>query len=99
MVAPILARDTKRKLFSRALQVICSNCQLSLKYRLRTFPEKFMIHCPVPEALTCDDVLLLPARSDVIPATASTQTQLTRNIRLNIPIISAAMDTVTESHM
>jgi IMP dehydrogenase len=58
-----------------------------------------MIHFPVPEALTFDDVLLVPARSDVIPATASTQTQLTRNIRLNIPIISAAMDTVTESRM
>ncbi len=58
-----------------------------------------MIHFPVPEALTFDDVLLLPARSDVVPANASTQTQLTRNIRLNIPIISAAMDTVTESHM
>jgi len=43
--------------------------------------------------------LLLPARSDVVPALANTQTQLTRNIRLNIPIISAAMDTVTESHM
>jgi len=58
-----------------------------------------MIHFPVPEALTFDDVLLLPARSDVIPALANTQTQLTRNIRLNTPIISAAMDTVTESHM
>jgi len=58
-----------------------------------------MIHFPVPEALTFDDVLLLPARSAVVPANASTQTHLTRNIRLNIPIISAAMDTVTESHM
>src|SRR5919198_6426667 len=58
-----------------------------------------MIHFPVPEALTFDDVLLLPARSDVVPANASTQTQLTRNIRLNIPVVSAAMDTVTESHM
>jgi IMP dehydrogenase len=58
-----------------------------------------MIHFPVPEALTFDDVLLLPARSDVVPANASTQTQLTRNIRLNIPVLSAAMDTVTESHM
>src|SRR6202142_3670823 len=58
-----------------------------------------MIHFPVPEALTFDDVLLLPARSDVIPAMANTQTQLTRNIRINIPVISAAMDTVTESHM
>ena len=58
-----------------------------------------MIHFPVPEALTFDDVLLLPAHSGVIPAYADTQTQLTRNIRLNIPVISAAMDTVTESRM
>src|SRR6478752_10197212 len=58
-----------------------------------------MIHFPVPEALTFDDVLLLPAHSDVVPAQANTQTQLTRNIRLNIPVISAAMDTVTESHL
>src|ERR1043166_3819871 len=58
-----------------------------------------MIHFPVPKALTFDDVLLLPARSAVVPALANTQTQLTREIRLNIPIISAAMDTVTESHM
>src|ERR671924_1042342 len=58
-----------------------------------------MIHFPVPEALTFDDVLLLPARSDVVPASASTQTQLTRNIQLNVPIVSAAMDTVTESRM
>src|SRR5499433_1717580 len=58
-----------------------------------------MIHFPVPEALTFDDVLLLPAQSDVIPAEVNTQTQLSRNIRLNIPIISAAMDTVTESRL
>jgi IMP dehydrogenase len=58
-----------------------------------------MIHFPVPEALTFDDVLLVPARSEVVPAQTSTATQLSRNIRLNIPIISAAMDTVTESHM
>lgn len=58
-----------------------------------------MIHFPVPEALTFDDVLLLPSHSDVVPAEVTTQTQLSRNIRLNIPIISAAMDTVTESRL
>jgi IMP dehydrogenase len=58
-----------------------------------------MIHFPVPEALTFDDVLLLPARSEVVPAAVNTQTHISRNIALNIPIISAAMDTVTESHM
>src|SRR5205807_6535632 len=58
-----------------------------------------MIQFPVPDALTFDDVLLLPAHSDVVPALANTQTQLSRNISLNIPIISAAMDTVTESRL
>ena len=58
-----------------------------------------MIQFPVPEALTFDDVLLLPAKSDVVPATVNTQTRLTRKISLNIPVISAAMDTVTESRM
>src|SRR5260370_5984164 len=58
-----------------------------------------MIHFPVPEALTFDDVLLLPAHSDVVPAEANTQTQLSRNIRLNTPMSSAAMDTVTESRL
>src|SRR5512140_2104068 len=58
-----------------------------------------MIHFPVPEALTFDDVLLLPARSDVTPAEVSLQTRLTRGITLNIPLLSAAMDTVTESRL
>ncbi len=58
-----------------------------------------MIHFPVPEALTFDDVLLVPGQSDVIPSEVSVQTQLTHNILLNVPIISSAMDTVTESRM
>ena len=49
------------------------------------------------EGLTYDDVLLVPARSDVMPRNVDTSTQLTRRLRLNIPLVSAAMDTVTES--
>jgi IMP dehydrogenase len=49
------------------------------------------------EGITFDDVLLIPARSDFVPSQANTATHLTRNIRINIPIVSAAMDTVTES--
>jgi IMP dehydrogenase len=50
-------------------------------------------------ALTFDDVLLLPAESDILPKSVETSTRLTRNITINIPIVSAAMDTVTESRM
>jgi IMP dehydrogenase len=58
-----------------------------------------MISHEIPEGLTFDDVLLVPARSSVLPAEADTRTRLTRRIPLNIPIVSAAMDTVTESHL
>src|SRR5579864_8738696 len=58
-----------------------------------------MVPDTIPEGLTFDDVLLLPARSAVVPADADTRTCLTRKIALNIPILSAAMDTVTESHL
>lgn len=51
------------------------------------------------EALTFDDVLLVPARSAVLPRDADVSTRLTKSIRLNIPLLSAAMDTVTESEM
>ncbi|CAM4039250.1 IMP dehydrogenase [Psychrobacter arenosus] len=53
----------------------------------------------VDEALTFDDVLLLPAYSEILPKSASLSTRLTRDITLNLPLISAAMDTVTESEM
>ncbi|MCJ7503596.1 MAG: IMP dehydrogenase, partial [Acidobacteriia bacterium] len=55
-----------------------------------------MLDGPIPEALTFDDVLLLPAKSTVLPTQVDTRTALTRRISLNIPIVSAAMDTVTE---
>ena len=53
----------------------------------------------IPEALTFDDVLLMPAESAVLPAEVDISSRLTDSIRLNIPLISAAMDTVTESDM
>lgn len=53
----------------------------------------------IPTGLTFDDVLLRPAESDILPSQASTKTRLTRGIALNIPVLSAAMDTVTEADM
>lgn len=58
-----------------------------------------MLAGEIPEALTFDDVSLVPARSGVLPTEADTTTRFSRNIPLNIPIASAAMDTVTESHL
>src|ERR1700691_595424 len=58
-----------------------------------------MIDGPIPEALTFDDVLLLPGKSSILPAQADTRTCLSRKISLNIPILAAAMDTVTDSRL
>ena len=58
------------------------------------YPEKFLA-----EGLTFDDVLLIPAYSEILPRNVDLKTRFTRNIQLNIPIVSAAMDTVTESAM
>src|SRR6516225_8720473 len=59
-----------------------------------TQPPKFS-----PVGLTFDDVLLLPARSEVLPTEADTSTRITRKLRLRIPLVSSAMDTVTEARM
>jgi IMP dehydrogenase len=58
-----------------------------------------MIPETIAEGLTFDDVLLQPARSSVLPTQTDTRTCLTRRVALNIPIVSSAMDTVTESHL
>src|SRR5207247_11436837 len=62
--------------------------------RLLALDEKF-----AREGLTFDDVVLVPAHSEVLPNDVSTATRLTRSIRLEIPIVSAAMDTVTEARL
>src|SRR5258705_9619470 len=59
-----------------------------------SLPEKF-----AKEGLTFDDVLLVPAESAVLPNDVSTATRLTRTIALNVPVVAAAMDTVTEARM
>src|SRR5579864_8236686 len=58
-----------------------------------------MIEGSLPEGLTFDDVLLLPGRSAVLPTEVDTRTMFTRKLELNIPLASAAMDTVTESRL
>jgi IMP dehydrogenase len=58
-----------------------------------------MLDGPIPEGLTFDDVLLVPSKSAILPTQVDTSTRVTRNITLNIPIVSAAMDTVTESRL
>src|SRR5271170_429991 len=58
-----------------------------------------MIDATIPEGLTFDDVLLLPGKSSVLPTEVDTRTCFTRKLALNIPLASAAMDTVTESNL
>ena len=67
---------------------------MSSAHNSGAFDEKF-----TREALTFDDVLIVPAASSVLPRDVSTQTRLTRTISINIPILSAAMDTVTEGKL
>ena len=54
---------------------------------------------PIKESLTFDDVMLMPRYSDVLPSEVSTTTKLQKNLKLKIPLMSSAMDTVTESKM
>jgi hypothetical protein len=69
---------------------------VALARRRRSLPSTSM---EIREALTFDDVLLVPGASSVLPADADTRTRVTKSITLNIPLLSSAMDTVTEARM
>ena len=62
-------------------------------------PQGHRLAIDIPLGLTFDDVLLQPGASEVLPSQADTRTRITRDITLNIPVLSAAMDTVTEADM
>src|SRR4051794_17415984 len=62
-------------------------------------PDEFPGEFTAPLGLTFDDVLLLPGETDVVPSEVDTSTRLTREITLTVPLVSAAMDTVTEARM
>ena len=64
-----------------------------------TVPSLVQVENGLTTALTFDDVLLVPRHSRVVPAQVDVSTRFTRNIRLNVPLVSAAMDTVTESRL
>ena len=85
-----------RRTLERALGVFYKEdaAIMSLAHNQGTFDEKFAL-----EGFTFDDVLIVPAASSVLPHDVSTRTRLTRTINLNIPIVSAAMDTVTEARL
>ena len=70
---------------------------MNLEWYIDKIGAKMNTNKIIGQGITFDDVLLVPAKSDFVPSEADTSTQLTNNIRINIPIISAAMDTVTES--
>src|SRR6202158_1201945 len=62
-------------------------------------PARVSVEAGLATALTFDDVLLVPQHSNVLPNQVDVSTRLTRRIRLNVPLVSAAMDTVTESRL
>src|SRR3954468_8534097 len=73
-------------------------CALRTHMELKTGSATFTpTEAALATALTFDDVLLVPQHSTVLPTQVDVSTRLTRNIRLNVPLVSAAMDTVTES--
>ena len=76
------------------------NAYLCTQYKKGTYiMSSFIADKIVMDGLTFDDVLLIPAYSEVLPKTVELKTNFSRNIQLNVPFVTAAMDTVTESQM
>jgi IMP dehydrogenase len=78
---------------------MAGGCNVRLRSSLRQIQEVRMFTYDMPEGYTFDDVLLVPGKSDFLPGEADVSTRLSRRVTLNIPLVSAAMDTVTESAM
>ena len=91
--------ELDRRTFYEALKIVNRRRPLSWRkeWRQKRYKELIMVTEKIPESLTFDDVLLIPAHSAVLPRDADISTYLTRSIRLSMPLISAAMDTVTEA--
>src|ERR1043166_1864090 len=75
----------------------CANLKALIQARRSIGSAQFMTSSTIREALTFDDVLLVPGASEVLPGQVDTRTRLTKTVELGIPLVSAAMDTVTEA--
>ena len=90
LLCPKVSADAQQK-----LEKMRDNCRINL-----SVPKRRMANTKdILQALTFDDVLLKPRASNIVPAQADTRTRLTKTITLGIPLISAAMDTVTEARL
>jgi len=95
---PVRGRVTSQRQFllPRPLPIAFAAIRTGI---LKRFGMARIVPAAIPEALTFDDVLMLPAESSVLPNQTDLRTRLTKSIRLNLPILSSAMDTVTEARL
>src|SRR5260370_1383435 len=92
-------RGSQRNVQGQFPREICGCIDIAWQHRRPARLEQHIVNGPISEGLTFDDVLLLPGRSSVLPGDVDTTTNFARKLALNIPLASAAMDTVTESRL